>query len=194
MQRKTTILCLATLTLLVACGGGSDAPAGAGNPPATNTPTGSPPVGGSGPSTDVAGTCDLSNYQADMLAAINTARSQARDCGTVNYKATTDTRWNDKLFAASKAHSADMVQRNYFSHVSPEGKTFSHRVALVGYSFAYSENIAVGQKDVADVMQSWMSSPGHCRNIMNPAINDVAVACVSNTGGTKYWTMVLGKS
>jgi uncharacterized protein YkwD len=209
MQRKTTLLCLATLTLLVACGGGSDAPAepgntGTGNPPvnsipngstptSTPTPIASPPAGG-GPSTDVAGTCNLPNFQADMLAAINTARSQARNCGAVPYKATTNVRWNDKLFAASKAHSADMAQRNYFDHKSPEGQEFWHRTGLQGYNTATGENIAVGYPTVAAVMQGWLNSDGHCKGIMNPSANDVAVACVSNTGGTKYWTMVLGKS
>jgi uncharacterized protein YkwD len=200
MQRKTTILCLATLTFLAACGGGSDAPAGpsnttgTGNPPVTNTPAGTPPPSGGGPSTDAAGTCDLPNYQADMLAAINTARSQARNCGTVAFKATTNVRGNDKLFAASKAHSADMAQRNYFDHTSPEGQEFWQRTALQGYAGATGENIAVGYPTVAAVMQGWLNSDGHCKGIMNPSANDVAVACVSNTGRTKYWTMVLGKS
>jgi uncharacterized protein YkwD len=47
---------------------------------------------------------------------------------------------------------------------------------------------------VRDVMDGWMSSDGHCANIMNPALRDFGVACVpgaaGNTYGT-YWTMDL---
>ena len=103
--------------------------------------------------------------------------------------------WNDTLFSAAARHSTDMATRDYFSHTSPEGVTFSQRIANEGYSaWAVGENIAAGQTSVSGVMASWLSSEGHCRNIMQPVLTEVAVACVSRAGsgyGT-YWTMDLG--
>ena len=44
-------------------------------------------------------------------------------------------------------------------------------------------------------MTTWLNSDGHCRNIMEPALTEVAVACVSQAGTTygTYWTMDLGR-
>jgi uncharacterized protein YkwD len=131
-----------------------------------------------------------------MLAAVNAARSQARNCGATAYAAAPSVRWSDKLFVATSAHSTDMATRNYFAHTSPEGQKFSDRAALAGYSFAYGENIAAGRLGIASVMDGWIKSEGHCKNIMNPVVNDVAVACVGSSTSQyrTYWTMVLGKS
>ena len=88
-----------------------------------------------------------------------------------------------------------MATRNYFSHTTPEGITFAQRLSAEGYSFfAAGENIAGGQGSVGDVMTSWLASEGHCRNIMQPVFNEVAVACVAQAGSAygSYWSMELG--
>lgn len=102
-------------------------------------------------------------------------------------------KWNDLLFSASARHSQDMAARNYFSHTSPEGVTFSQRIANEGYfGWAAGENIAAGQSSVSSVMSAWLTSEGHCRNIMQPLLNEVAVACVAGGSYGNYWTMDLG--
>ncbi len=42
-------------------------------------------------------------------------------------------------------------------------------------------------------MKSWIDSPGHCANIMNPNYTEVGVACAQNAMSTykQYWTMNL---
>ncbi len=48
-----------------------------------------------------------------------------------------------RLAAAARAHSADMANRLYFDHTTPEGTTFDQRAAAAGYPFiSLSENIA----------------------------------------------------
>lgn len=104
-------------------------------------------------------------------------------------------KWNDILFSAAARHSQDMATRNYFSHTTPEGITFSQRLATEGYvGWAAGENIAAGQSTVSGVMAAWLGSEGHCRNIMQPLLTEVAVACVSQAGSSygTYWTMDLG--
>ena len=102
-------------------------------------------------------------------------------------------KWNELLFSAAARHSQDMASRNYFSHTSPEGVTFTQRLAMEGYvGWAAGENIAGGQSTVSDVMGAWLSSEGHCRNIMQPLLNEVAVACVAGGGYGTYWTMDMG--
>jgi uncharacterized protein YkwD len=62
---------------------------------------------------------------------------------------------------------------------------------------SWGENIAAGQRSVADVVAGWMASDGHCANIMAPGFRDVGLACVGGNTGTTYgtyWTMVLGSA
>ena len=87
-----------------------------------------------------------------------------------------------------------MAQHGYFSHTTPKGVNFADRLTAEGYSWsAAGENIASGQGSVAEVMQGWFGSEGHCRNIMQPVFTEVAVACVSPQGGGGYWAMELGR-
>jgi uncharacterized protein YkwD len=208
MRHTTLTLCLATLGVLAACGGGSDAPsvtaptgdssvtANPTNPvaePATPTPTNPNPPAVSSAIT-AGNSCNLPNFQSDVMAAMNAARSQARSCGSKAFAAAPAVRWNDKLFAASAGHSADMAATNNMSHTGSDGSKFWQRTAKQGYTTSTGENIAYGYSSVQDVMQGWIKSAGHCENIMNPGANDVAVACVRSSDSTPYWTMVLGKS
>jgi uncharacterized protein YkwD len=104
--------------------------------------------------------------------------------------------WNSLLLQAASGHSSDMAQNNYFSHTSLDGRTMVQRVVATGYTYsALGENIAAGQSTVESVITGWTNSPGHCQNLMNPAFQDIGVACVrSDTASYRYyWTMVLGR-
>jgi uncharacterized protein YkwD len=162
-------------------------------PTTPTTPTSPTSPGGT---LTAANTCSLSNFQTDLMALINQARSTSQTCGTTVYPAAAPLAWNSKLFDASAGHSADMANQNYFSHTSLDGRTFDQRITAAGYSWSrLGENIAAGQGNVATVMAGWMASPGHCSNIMGANFTEVGVACVINNSSTyrTYWTMDLGK-
>jgi uncharacterized protein YkwD len=98
-------------------------------------------------------------------------------------------RFDPALARAAHAHAADMVARDYFDHVSPDGKRFSDRAAAAGYQgFATGENIAQGQRSAAEVMNGWMNSAGHRRNILSSGSNEIGVGVVERT-----WVQVFGK-
>jgi uncharacterized protein YkwD len=105
-------------------------------------------------------------------------------------------KWDPALYAAAVDHSEDMARRNYFEHDTPEGEDVGQRASASHYDWkSVGENIAGGDRDVAQVVQGWLASPEHCENIMDPGFRDMAVACVARPGtewGT-YWTMVLGR-
>jgi uncharacterized protein YkwD len=145
---------------------------------------------------DPASTCGLPDFQADLLRQVNAARAAGRSCGSTVYTATAPLAWSARLFSAAEVHSRDMASNNYFSHTGLDGRGVSQRVTAAGYVWrAVGENIAAGQRDVSSVMNSWLGSEGHCRNIMNPAYQDVALACVQQAGTSygRYWTMVLAR-
>jgi uncharacterized protein YkwD len=171
--------------------------------PVTPAPVAAAPAPAPGPAAtpnaliqlNAATTCSIPGLKEAILASINLARASGHVCGTEIMKPVPPMAWNDVLFSAAARHSQDMSIRNYFSHTTPDGMSFDQRLAKEGYgAWAMGENIAAGQDSVASAMSSWLASEGHCRNIMQPVLNEVAVACVrpaSANYGT-FWTMELG--
>lgn len=202
-QLPTSMIVAALLALgLGACGGGgSDAPAA---DPVTTPTSPTDPTNPTNPGpTDpplVAGTCDLPNFKQDLLTRINALRAAGASCGTSgNFPAVAPVVWNDKLTAAADGHALDMAAKNYFSHDSQDGRSFSTRITNAGYTWsAVGENIAAGQGTVEAVMTSWRNSAGHCANLMSASFVDVGVACrpAASSANTysKYWVMDLGKA
>ncbi|MGF1646322.1 MAG: CAP domain-containing protein [Kineosporiaceae bacterium] len=74
---------------------------------------------------------------------------------------------DDRLTEAADAHAADMVDRQYFDHTSPDGSTPSSRAAAAGYPGSVAENIATGYSAAAAVVDGWMDSPEHRANILD---------------------------
>ncbi|MEI8412638.1 MULTISPECIES: CAP domain-containing protein [unclassified Kribbella] len=115
-------------------------------PTATKTTT-SAPSGGSG------------TPEAQVLSLTNAERSKA-GCGPL--------RMNSALTEAAEAHAADMVDRHYFAHDSLDGRSPFDRMKAAGYTGgAMAENIAVGYQSPAAVVEGWMNSDGHRKNILN---------------------------
>ena len=67
-------------------------------------------------------------------------------------------------------------------------------LVAVATTAAVAAAVTLGPSSVTAVVDAWMNSPGHCRNIMSPLYRDIGVACASNANSTyrRYWTMELG--
>ncbi len=104
-------------------------------------------------------------------------------------------RTDERLRTAARNHSADMAKNDYFSHVSLDGRTFVDRIARAGYprGSAAAENIAAGYGSAKAVVQGWLDSPGHRRNIMSCGSKAVGVG-LAYRGGKPYWTQDFGRS
>ncbi len=91
---------------------------------------------------------------------------------------------------AGKAHAEDMVGRQYFAHVSPEGWTPDQRLTMVGAlpTTQVAENINAFSPTPADVVASWMASTGHRENILSPTLVNAAVGVAG--GGQPLWVAV----
>ena len=109
-------------------------------------------------------------------------------------------RTNGRLADAANDHSRDMVRRRYFSHVSPGGGTMGERIRETGYlsrvrSYSIGENLAWGTGDLASplkIVEAWMKSPGHKRNILHPGFDEIGIGLVLGApvrdGGATYTT------
>jgi uncharacterized YkwD family protein/spore coat assembly protein SafA len=96
---------------------------------------------------------------------------------------------NWQLSRIARYKSQDMATHNYFSHQSPTyGSPFT-MIQNFGIHFsAAGENIAMGQRTPAEVMNGWMNSTGHRANILSPAYTQIGVGLAKNKNGTSYWT------
>ncbi|AKF11008.1 CAP domain-containing protein [Sandaracinus amylolyticus] len=96
--------------------------------------------------------------------------------------------WNAELAIAAQRHAVDMVENDYFSHESQDGRSFSDRADQAGYdAFATGENIAAGQRTPEQVMDSWMGSDGHRANILSDGSNEIGVGL-----SDFHWVQVFG--
>jgi uncharacterized protein YkwD len=134
-----------------------------------------------------------SQFKRAFLERINNVRAAGCDCGTTHMPPAPPLAWNDNLEHSAKGHAWDMANNNYFSHTSKNGLSMEDRIVFAGYyfngfkSFTVGENIAFGQSNIDIVMDEWLKSEGHCKNLMNPSFKEVGVA-----ENHKYWVQDFG--
>ena len=107
-------------------------------------------------------------------------------------------RANKRLATAAKRHAADMVRRDYFSHVCPGGTDFVARIRRAGYRGAtLGENLAAGSGELASpaaTVRGWMNSAGHRANILHSRFREAGVGVVAGApslGGADSATYAL---
>jgi len=103
---------------------------------------------------------------------------------------------NPRLDQAARLHARNMATYKKMAHVIPESRfpTLSHRAQHVSYPYSMiAENIALGYPDAESVVQGWMESPGHRRNILSPDVSELGTGVVSSTSGGLYFCQVFGR-
>ena len=85
---------------------------------------------------------------------------------------------NDKLTLSAESKLQDMFKNQYFEHVSPSGQSVSDVVRQTGYDYiVVGENLALGVfGGDQQVVDAWMASPGHRRNILDSRYQDIGIA------------------
>ncbi|MBX3050660.1 MAG: CAP domain-containing protein [Caldilineaceae bacterium] len=107
------------------------------------------------------------------------------------------------LTDAARFHAVDMSEENYFSHTGHdringalvESCKWSDRLKTYYFPwFSASENIAAGYANPAAVVDGWMNSPGHRRNILSPNNWEIGVGFFAGTGSYRtYWVQDFGR-
>ena len=101
---------------------------------------------------------------------------------------------------AARGHSADMLNRNYFSHTDPEGRTLKERLPATLAARQWGENIWTGRgydprqvRYLAQkIMDGWMKSPGHRENILTPGYTHLGVGVMANNQEVKATQVFIG--
>ena len=146
----------------------------------------------------------------EFLDAVNKARAQQQDCGEYGIKdAVGALTWSDKLYKAAYTYNYDMIHGNAWHHVGSNtdsdivakvqhlgrGSYMRDRIEYYNYDFYYiGENIAKGYQTLDDVIQGWLDSDGHCKNMMDPHFTELGMSLMlADDKYRKYWTQDFGQ-
>ena len=93
---------------------------------------------------------------------------------------------DEDLLSAAMLRAAETVVS--FDHIRPNGTR-----CFTASSKMYGENIASGFGTPTEVMQAWMSSDGHKKNILNSSFQSIGVGCIVNAKTKRvYWVQCFG--
>jgi uncharacterized protein YkwD len=124
-------------------------------------------------------------FAEEVVRLVNLQRASASpSCGPLTLQI--------NLTAAAQGHSEHMAVSDDFSH-----SNFSKLAADAGYlGFAAAENIAAGYTTPAAVMQGWMNSSGHRRNLLDCSYDQIGVGYFFEEVDRyqHYWTQIFGIS
>ncbi|WP_077210854.1 SafA/ExsA family spore coat assembly protein [Bacillus dakarensis] len=100
-------------------------------------------------------------------------------------------RANWELSRVARYKSEDMRDRNYFSHTSPSYGSPFDMIRSFGLTYrSAAENIAAGQTTPQQVVQAWMNSEGHRRNILSASYTEIGVGYAEGGSRRHYWTQM----
>ncbi len=126
---------------------------------------------------------------ARLAHLVDDARAEARACGDAWFEAVPPLAVDARLRMAAQLHSDDMHANGFMGHVGSDGSDVGDRVTRQGYGWSnVGENVAAGYGSPEAVMAAWLSSPGHCANLMRAAYVDLGLG---RTGD--FWTQVFGR-
>lgn len=119
------------------------------------------------------------SYEAEVVRLVNAIRRE-NGLGELSL--------NWELSRVARYKSQDMVDKHYFSHTSPTYGTPFQMMKAFGITYrAAGENIAYGYSTPQTVVNAWMNSEGHRKNILNASFTQIGVGYVSQG---HYWTQM----
>lgn len=131
----------------------------------------------------VASAVTLNKYEKQVLALVNKERA-ARHLA----KLTVST----KLTKAARAHSTEMGRKQYFTHDSTSGESWSNRIIRFGYTKSGYRYWKVGEtlfwgaglySSPVNVVDEWMASPAHRKVILTKVFRNAGIGAVRCSGG-----------
>ena len=83
---------------------------------------------------------------------------------------------NQQLTQSAQLKTRDMLDYNYFEHISNGGQKWSDFIIKSGYNYTTSgENLAKNYTDSRSTVQAWMNSPTHRDNILNKNFRETGI-------------------
>ncbi|GGJ81716.1 hypothetical protein GCM10007063_00170 [Lentibacillus kapialis] len=121
----------------------------------------------------------INEFASKVISLTNRKRSQE---GLPTLKV------SKSLSGVAREKSEDMQEKNYFSHTSPTYGSPFNMMRQFNVTFETAgENIARGQQSPEQVVDSWMNSKEHRKNILDESFTHIGVGYTSDG---EYWTQM----
>lgn len=126
------------------------------------------------------GTVSSSSLASEEKEALSLLNADRKANGLSELKS------NSQLNSLAQTYAQDMINRGFFSHYNPEGKSPFDRMQAAGISYnTAGENLAIN-KDVTAAEKAFMASSGHRANILNTTYTDVGIGVRHASDGSVY--------
>lgn len=120
---------------------------------------------------------------SDVLTEINIERREAGKPTLAE---------NNLLNSAARKKLEDMFQKNYWDHVSPDGVKAWGFINETGYSYSSAgENLARGFISSKSMVDAWMDSETHKKNILDANFTETGIAVGNGIVGGKEATIAV---
>jgi len=87
--------------------------------------------------------------------------------------------YSSMLSQAAQAKGQDMIAKDYWAHVSPDGIQPWYFITNAGYKYRYAgENLARDFSDPGSAVEAWIASPSHRENILSAKYQEIGVAVI----------------
>ena len=135
-----------------------------------------------------------SEFERRILELTNAVRAQGANCGGEEFPPAPPLVMQEHLRCSSRLHSVDMVARDFFEHINPDGVGPGERISEAGYDWmGFGENIGWGYASPEGMMGGWESSPAHCSNIMTEWFTELGVGYFRGDEPSEFiWTQNFG--
>lgn len=104
--------------------------------------------------------------------------------------------FNPQLDRMAKIQAQNMARFQKMAHTIPDANlpTLGARAKYVGYSYGHiSENVALGYPNAETVVEGWMNSSGHRRNILDRDVVETGIGIARSSAGGVYYCQVFGR-
>lgn len=126
-------------------------------------------------------------YESRLLDLVNQARAKF---GLREIES------NPRLNAAAAWMAQDLSKSRQLSHTDSLGRRAGQRATEQGYDWSMvGENLALGYQTPESVLNAWLNSPGHRKNILTPDFQEVGFGLAPGRRPGQYvWVQVFGRS
>ncbi len=97
------------------------------------------------------------------------------------------------LEKAAERQAGYMAAAGLMEHTTGRGRDFASRMHRIDMQTAAAENIAYGRWGLDGLFETWMNSPGHRRNMLDPRFSKFGLASAKGSDGRRYWSLVLSE-
>ncbi len=149
------------------------------------------PMAGAAPSTASAATTPPpSGYGATESRILNLINAQRKSQGLRPLA------YNPQLDQMAKIQAGNMARYQRMAHTLPNANlpTLGDRARYVGYAYGkIAENVALGYPNAETVVEGWMNSTGHRRNILDREVVETGIGIARSSAGGLYYCQVFGR-